>query len=370
MAELAEVFARYGREYLNNPRWSVLPSHRRAIRDIAACRTPGMGGHVLRCQRCGRVEFLYHSCRNRSCPKCHQGHTAAWLEGRRRELLGTNYFHLVFTVPSALRPIIRRHQKTLYAILMKSAARALVKLAADPRYVGGLVGVLSVLHTWGRTLVYHPHVHCLVPAGGVSPDRTHWIPCRKSFLVPVRALSLIYRGMFRDAVGKELPGIDVPTSVWRTKWVVYCKSALQGPDKVLDYLARYVHRVALTNNRLVSITHGNVVFRYKDSQTGRWEKMTLGAQEFMRRFLQHVLPVGVHKVRYYGLWSPSNRRLLRRVQIILPSSEALHSEDEIRDETATQKQPTHFVVGQRCPYCDDGVFALAGRFPRLWRGPP
>jgi hypothetical protein len=371
MPEVADVLRRYGREYLDQFGEDLLPSHRRAIEDLLACRTETLGGHLYQCDHCGREHYIYHSCRNRSCPKCHYQETEAWLAERRQELLPVPYFHVVFTLPQELRALVRRHQKDLYDILLRAAAHALMKLAADPHYVGGLIGVLCVLHTWTRALVYHPHVHCLVPAGGVSSDRTHWQAARQTYLVPVRALSKLFRGLFRDLVRQECPALSIPEVVWTTEWVVYCKPSVQGPEQVLRYLGRYVYRIALTNNRILSIDDGQVRFRYQDSQRHRWKTMALPAQEFIRRFLQHVLPQGFHKVRYYGLWSPANRALLHRVQLGLAGP--LRTPSPAAPEPVTcvdDSGPPPLRAGQICPYCGHGILVLIRTMLRLQKEPP
>lgn len=367
MPELADIFRRYGDEYLEKFGANILPSHRRALSDILHCRTEMLGGHVYRCDQCGHEVYAYHSCRNRSCPKCHGPPTEAWLDKRRAELLPVEYFHLVFTLPKALGEIVRRHQKTLYGVLMKSAAQALMKLAADPKYVGGQLGVLAVLHTWSRPLDYHPHVHCLVPGGGISVDQ-EWLPARKGYLVPVRALSKIFRGMFM-AMAAKLPDVTIPKTVWDQRWVVYCKPSVPGPQKVLDYLGRYVHRVAIPNSRIVSIDDGRVCFRYQNCGTREWKTMTLPATEFIRRFLQHVLPKGVHKVRYYGFWAPSNRARLRRVQIALAESVPGRLLPAVPDDLAPMAA-VPIGTGQPCPHCQTGHLVRIRRIPRGGRAPP
>ena len=233
MLEVADIFRRYGEAYLEKYGAKLPLRHRRAFQDILHCRTPALGGHLYACDHCGHQVYSYHSCRNRSCPKCHGDDTEAWLEKRRKELLPVEYFHVVFTLPKELRHPVRSHPEILYGILMKAAAQSLIKLAADPRYVGGLIGVLAVLHTWTRTLHYHPHVHCLVPAGGVSDDQK-WLPARKKYLVPVKALSRIFRGMFREMVAKAQPDFRIPEVAWKQEWVVYCKPTFQGADNVLE----------------------------------------------------------------------------------------------------------------------------------------
>ena len=371
MPEVADIFRCYGPAYQERFGADLLPSHRRAMDDIIHCRTEALGGHLLQCNHCGQEHYAYHSCRNRSCPKCHRHDTEVWLAERRQELLPVPYFHVVLTLPQELRELVRRHQKDLYDILLRAAAQALIKLAADPHYVGGLIGVLCVLHTWTRTLVYHPHVHCLVPAGGVSADRTEWRPARTSYLVPVHALAKLFRGLFLDLVRQERPDLTLPESVWTKGWVVYCKPTVQGPEQVLKYLGRYVHRIALTNHRLLSIADGQVCFRYQDAQDQRWKTMTLPAHEFIRRFLQHVLPQGFHKVRYYGLWSPVHRPLLHQLQLCLAGYAAAPPPPSPEPTPhATDAWCPPFRAGHLCPSCGQGLLVVIRLLPRYQRGPP
>jgi Putative transposase/Transposase zinc-binding domain len=362
---------RYGPEYLDRFGRDLLPSHRRAVADLRACRTEALGGQLLQCERCGQEHHVYHSCRNRSCPTCHGLDTEAWLGERRQELLPVPYFHVVFTIPHELGEIIRQHQQDLYDILLRAAARSLSKLAADPHYVGGMIGILCVLHTWTCTLAYHPHVHCLVPAGGISADQTEWRPARTSYLVPVQALSQLFRGLFLELMRQERPDLSLPASVRVKGWVVYCKPTVHGTEQVLQYLGRYVHRIALTNNRILSIDDGQVCFRYQDSQTSRWHTMTLPAQEFIRRFLQHVLPQGFHKVRYYGLWSPVHRPLLRHLQLVLAGhTPAPPAATPAAERHATEAWGPPLRAGQPCPSCGQGLLVVVRLLPRLQRGPP
>ncbi|MFC1888648.1 IS91 family transposase [Thermodesulfobacteriota bacterium] len=367
MPELADVFRRHGQAYLERFGDRMLPSHRRAMADIIACRTKAQGGHLFECDRCGHHHYAYHSCRNRSCPKCHRAQTDRWAEQRRRELPRGTYFHLVFTLPEALRPIVRAHQRTLYAVLIRAAAQALIKLASDRHYVGGKIAIVAVLHTWTRAMAFHPHVHFLVPAGTLSDDASTWIATRKNYLVPLKALSVIFRAIFIRMARKALPDITIPQSVWETNWVVYAKPCLNGPDKIIRYLARYVHRIAITNNRILSVDDRNVTFRYKDSRDHRWKTMTLPAHEFIRRFLQHVLPKGFHKVRYYGLLSPSNRRLFEQV--------LNHFEDEEPDvalveESLAGQTESSSTLGPRCPRCKSGHLVIIAVLLRRRRAPP
>jgi site-specific recombinase XerD len=288
MPELADVLRRYGPESLDRFGQDLLPSHRRAIDDLMHCRTEALGGQLLQCDHGGQEHYVDHSCRHRRGPTCHHQDTEAWLAERRQELLPGPYLHLVFTVPHARGEIIRPRQQDFYDILLRAAAQALITLAMDPHDVGGLIGVLCVLHTWTRTLADHPHVHCVVPAGGVSADQHEWRPARTSYLVPVQARSQISRGRCRHLVHQEGPDLTLPEAVWTKGWVVYGKPTVHGPEHVLRYLGRSVHRIALTNNRILSIEDGQVCCRDQDAQTSRWHTMTLPAQEFIRRFLPHV----------------------------------------------------------------------------------
>jgi hypothetical protein len=366
--EVADVFRRYGTEYLQKFSKRMPPSHRRAFKDILRCRTPVMGGHVFQCDHCGRQQYSYHSCRNRSCPKCHKSDIQAWLQGRQKELLPVPYYHVIFTLPYELRAFARRNQKEVYGLLIKSAAGSIVKLAADPHYVGGRVGVMAVLHTWGSNLSYHLHVHCLVTGGGLSSDGRTWIPARENYLVPVRALSRLFRGSFLDSIRRQFKDVDLPKSIRQKEWVVYCKPAIQGTGAVLNYLARYIHRVAITNSRIISTDNGKVAFRYKGSRGDKTRTMTVSAEEFIRRFLQHVLPAGVHKVRYYGLWSPSNRKKLLEVRQILTTQPK--DDQQIRVEEDTDAEVSQPSEPRQCPHCQKGTLIRIGQLLRRGRAPP
>lgn len=364
MPEIADIFCLYGARYLQQHGHNMLPSHRRALRDLCNCRTSALGGQLYVCDHCGRQHYVYHSCRNRACPKCHGKDTQAWLAARREELLPVPYFHVIFTLPQPLRKLLRQHQKAVYPILMKAAAKALIKLAADPHYVGGRIGVLAVLHTWSRTLTYHPHVHCLVPGGGLSADG-QWRPARPNYLVPAPALSRLFRGIFLDLLHKALPDGVIPDSVRKQAWVVYCKPAGQRAENVLTYLGRYVHRIAMTNRRILRIDDGKVTFRYQRARDAQWRTMTLTAEEFIRRFLQHVLPKGVHKVRYYGLWAPSNKARLQQLRHHLTAQKAAEP-SPAADESAAPPRPH----ARRCPFCHNGSLLFLCRVPAQQRSPP
>lgn len=371
MLEVADILRQYGPAYLEQFAEKMPACQRRALEDLRRCRTAALGGHLYQCNECGHEHYSYHSCRNRSCPQCHASDTQAWLQQRQGELLPVPYYHVIFTLPQELRDLTRRRQKSLYGLVMQSAAQALLQLTADPHYVGGLVGVMAVLHTWGSTLTYHPHVHCLVTGGGVSPDGQQWRPARENYLVPVRALSKLFRGLVLERIRRQLPALALPASLRQKDWVVHCKPAVQGTQKVLEYLGRYIHRVALTNSRLVALDHGQVTFRYRDSRTGQTKTLTLEAQEFLRRFLQHVLPRGVHKVRYYGLWSPSHRDPLQAwQQRLAPEPRPAAVPEPPRSvRTAAQEVPSPPPT-RPCPYCQSGTLVWVRRLPPQGRAPP
>jgi hypothetical protein len=329
------------------------------LSDIADCRTAQRGGRLFVCNACGHQHYAYHSCNNRSCPKCSGARTGRWLAKREAELLPTRYYHVVFTLPQEWRAVVRSHQKQLLPLLMRAAAQSLLTLGADPRYLDGELGLLCVLHTWTRTLIYHPHVHCLVPAGALGRDGT-WKPARKRFLLPVRALSRLFRGKFLHGARQLLPRAQRPADSDQ-EWVVFCKPTLSRTRKVLAYLGRYVHRVAITNRRILKLEKGQVTFRWQENATGASRLMVLPAEEFLRRFLQHVLPKGTHKVRYYGLFSPARRLRLKRLQLLLA---------ERRKNREAAKPVIVFPSEQSCPLCTAGRLILRGRLHRSPRAPP
>lgn len=316
MPDLGDIFRRYGSEYLKRFSHAMLPGHKKALYDIAKCQTEAAGGGLEKCNKCGYEHFVYYSCHNRSCPRCHRLDIEEWLEKRKAELLPVPYFHLVFTLPSQLHATVRSNQKAMYNALIRAAAYSLKKLSSDPHYLGGKIGILCVLHTWSRLLGYHPHVHCLVPGLAISSDSRHLYTARKDYLVPVKALSIIFRAKFIELVKEALPKQVFPSNAPK-KWVVYSKPTMCRVEKVLEYLARYLYRCAITDRRIISDNGGKIVFKYKPVDGKYWETMSLDALEFMRRFLQHVLPKGFHKVRYYGILSPTNQDLLKGIKNFL-----------------------------------------------------
>jgi hypothetical protein len=371
MVRLAEIFARYGPAYVQKYGPSLLPSHKRAMVDILHCRTPELGGQVYCCDHCGTTHYVYHSCRNRSCPQCHYEQSQAWREARRQELLCTPYFHVVFTIPHGLHAAIRSDQTRFYGILMQAAGQSLLEMAADPHHVGGLIGILAVLHTWGRNLDYHPHVHCLVTGGGLDLQTQEWCAARPDYLVPVKALSVLFRRHVRELLGSAITGRKIPARVWRVPWVINCQPVRNGPESVLNYLAGYVHRIAISEDRILSAENGQVTFRYQDTRDQKLKTMTLPAVEFIRRYLQHVLPRGFHKVRYYGLWSPGYRPWLRRLQLLLgPAVSAAPHPPDAQTPSLPTAVTSASSPGRTCPVCGQGTLVWMGRLAPHGRGPP
>lgn len=353
MLEVADIFRLHGAAYCARFGKCLSPSQARALWDIQACRTDYFGGHVKQCDHCGRKIYTYHSCRNRSCPKCHGDQTERWLDKQRARLLPCRHYLVTFTLPSQLRTLARAHPKKVYGLLMRCAAAALQKLCLDPRYVGARIGCLAVLHTWTRAMLYHPHVHMLVTAGGLSADGSQWIePKNPAFLVPVRALSVIFRAKLCAAL-KSAGWLDqAPAKVWKTSWVVHCQPAGSG-HKVLDYLGRYVFRIAIANSRLEQIEDGQVTFRYRDSRSQQIRRVTLPALEFIARFLQHVLPRRCAKVRYYGIWSGSCRKQLDQARALLDASQTTSSV-ELTPVTPAPETCAIVAPPDPCPHCRVG----------------
>ncbi len=364
MLEVADIIRLHGAAYCARFGPSLAPSQHRALGDLTACRTAACGGHVHQCEQCGHTVYAYHSCGNRSCPKCQGEETARWLAAQRAHLLPCAYFLLTFTLPRELRALARDHPRTVYGLLMRCAAAALQTLAGDPCYVGGRLGCLAVLHTWTRALLYHPHVHLLVTAGGLSGDRTEWLPAKHpDYLVPVQALSVLFRAKL--CAGLKQAGLlaEVPPAVWQQHWVVHCQPAGRG-DQVLDYLGRYMFRIAISNSRLERIEDGQVTFRYRDNRTHELRRVTLSGVEFLHRFLQHVLPTGWTKVRYYGLWSPTCRRHLEQARALLSAPPPAASPAEPPAAAPAPAagtplaSPAPLSLPTRCPQCQVGTLHL------------
>src|ERR1700676_4615033 len=358
MIEVADVFRRFAADYLSAHGASMLPSHRRAIEDILNCRTAALGGQVWRCEQCDTEMFSWHSCGNRSCPKCHTAQTQEWLDRRRSEMLPVPYFHITITVPEQLREVLRANQRDGYGVLMRAGAAAIIELARDPRYVGGTVGVLAVLHTWTQQLNLHPHVHCLVTGGGISDDASTWHSARRKFLVPIKALAKLVRGKFRAMLRQTSPDLTIPDVVWRKRWILHVTAWGNGEQAVLDYLARYVFRVALTNARIVGLDDEGVTIPFRERKTGLSRTCRLSGHEFMRRFLQHVLPRGFHKVRYFGLWHPAQHhnaaRVRQMLQLQAPPEPGRPQELVLPSHEHSDAEPMPSIEPRICPHCHQG----------------
>jgi hypothetical protein len=326
--EVADIFRAHGPAYRLNQAGHLSLGQLKVMSAIEACRTAELGGHVEHCEDCDQVRVSYNSCRNRHCPKCQGAAAQRWLEARQAELLPLAYYHVVFTLPAQIGDIAFHNKAVVYDILFKAASETLLTIAADPRRLGARIGLTAVLHTWGSALTHHPHLHCIVPGGGLSPDAQSWVSCRPRFFLPVRVLSRLFRRLFLDKLAAahaeqrlvffgQFTGLVDRTAfaahlapLRRVEWVVYAKRPFAGPQSVLAYLARYTHRVAISSSRLVSLDHRGVTFRWKDYRAdgqARRKLMTLAPAEFIRRFLIHVLPSGFHRIRHYGLFANTAR---------------------------------------------------------------
>jgi hypothetical protein len=317
--EVADIFRIHGETYRQQYGSSISPDQYRVMRAIELCRTAALGGHVQQCNKCSYQVISYNSCRNRHCPKCQSLDKAQWLQARQAEILPVNYFHVVFTLPDILAPLALQNKRVVYNLLFQAASQTLLTIAADTKHLGAKIGFIAVLHTWGQNLLHHPHLHCLVPGGGLSTERHEWVAGRPKFFLPVRVLSRLFRRLFLTLLKQafdqgelsfhgNIEQLSDPKNFHqflqpcrKKEWVVYVKPPFGKPEQVLDYLARYAYRVAITNNRLLALKDGKVSFQYKDYQQNNTKKiMILEAHEFIRRFLLHVLPNGFRRIRYYG----------------------------------------------------------------------
>ena len=372
--EAADVFRRYGDAYRERHGASLCSAQRRVMTAIERCRTAALGGHVEQCDQCGHQRISFNSCRDRHCPKCQSLARAQWLDDRRAELLATQYFHVVLTLPKAIAAIAYQNKAPVYGILFRAAAETLSTIAADPKHLGAEVGFFAVLHTWGQTLLHHPHLHCVVAGGGISPDGNRWISCRPRFFLPVPVLSRLFRRLFLGCLQKAFDAGELQffssleplrersaflrylAPLRRAKWVVYAKPPFAGPEQVLEYVGRYTHRVAISNNRLLDIEDGTVRFRWKDYRDhDRQKVMTVSADEFIRRFLLHVLPEGFHRIRHYGFLGNRHRaeKLARcRELLAMPVPEPMHDQSE-KDYRDNYEELTGISLKQ-CPACHQG----------------
>ena len=377
--EVADI-VRAHRAELQEARGGELPAaESRVLRDIASCRTEILGGHVERCDQCGHERIAYNSCRNRHCPKCLQGARQAWLAARESELLPVEYFHVVFTIPQELALIAFHNKKLVYKLLMRTAADTLLKIGADPKHLGAKLGVLAILHTWGQNLQHHPHVHCVVTGGGIAPDGERWIACRPGFFLPVRILSRVFRGKFLAALKRahargalvfhgKLAALEDAANfrgylapLREKNWVVYAKRPFGGPARVLKYLGRYTHRVAISNQRLVAMEDGHVSFVWKDyAHDCRRRVLKLTCVEFLRRFLMHVLPKGFVRIRHYGVFANRKRQeKLERCRTLIDAQR------ETPEPSSSSTAPSeHRRTCGACPICAVGAMMFFGLVER------
>ncbi len=372
--ELADIFHRYGPAYRQKYASRMPATHLKAMRatpalhrtqcgaSVEQCRTEALGGQVYRCPNCEQVQYSYHSCRNRHCPKCQNENAQRWLDKQQDLLLPVPYFLLTFTLPASFNEVARSHQSLLYDLLFKTSAAATQQLAHEPRWMGGQIGMVGVLQTWGRNLAYHPHLHYLVPAGAWRDKE--WVPARHNFLLPVRALSRVFRGKLQQALRGTNCYARIPTKVWQQEWVVHCEEVGSGWN-ALKYLAPYIFRVALSNNRILKLENDRITFRYRATETGAEKRCTLAAEEFLHRFLQHVLPKGFVKVRYYGFFSATRRSKLVSLQRHLSQRTAFTPSPETQPETSLlPSRPKRL-----CPHCGQPLLFQRTLSPALCRSP-
>lgn len=377
--ELADVFAALGSDFQKTDTLLLSSEQRRAFQDIIQCRTAALGGHLEQCDQCGHQQIAYNSCRNRHCPKCQAAARREWMEERQTELLPVEYFHVVFTLPEQLSALALQNKRLIYGLLFRAASQTLLEIAADPKHLGAAIGFLAVLHTWGQALQLHPHLHIVIPGGGLSLDQSRWISCRKGFFLPVKVLSRLFRGKFiaylraaneqghlafhgqlehlaeSDQFARFLRGLS------KIEWVVYAKPPFGGPERVLKYLARYTHRVAISNQRLIALSDGQVTFRWRDyAADNAIKEMTLDVKEFTRRFLLHILPRGFVRIRHYGLLANRCRReKLERCRKLLEhvaNQQSLSRATEVDNPCSPDLEP------KLCPVCKRGRLIVLERF--------
>jgi hypothetical protein len=371
LLEVADIFHAHGAVYRAANKGHISLNQFKVMSAIERCRTAALGGHVARCADCAHEHIAYNSCRNRHCPKCQAGAAKTWLAAREAELLPVRYFHLVFTLPKPIADIAHQNKREIYNLLMRASADTVIKIAADPKHLGAKVGITSVLHTWGSAMTHHPHVHMIVPGGGLSPDGSKWIACRKNFFLSVHVLSRLYRRLILEGLAKlhktgklQLFGDLVNLAdrnafdtflqpLRKVEWVVYAKEPFAGPKAVLAYLSRYTHRIAISNSRLIRFDARSVTFRVKNYRVkgaGRRTTMTLATNEFIRRFLIHVLPRGQHRIRHYGFFGNGNRAAnIAQIRHLLGAKtpDRQHANNDSINDT---DQPPR-VLALPCPCC-------------------
>jgi hypothetical protein len=389
--EVADILRDHGTAWRAANAGHVSLDQLKVMTAIERCRTAALGGHVERCAKCSHTTIAYNSCRNRHCPKCQGAAAQEWLAEREAELLPVPYFHVVFTLPAAIADIAYQNKAAIYDLLFKASSETMLTIAADPKHLGARIGILSVLHTWGSALTHHPHVHMIVPGGGFSLDGKRWVSCRPLFLLPVEVLSALFRGLFLDKLraayragtlqffGRHARLTDPRAfaaylaPLWNTEWVVYCKHPFGGPEEVLRYLARYTHRVAISNGRLIACDEKGVTFKWKDYRIegpDRYKVMTLATHEFIRRFLMHVLPAGFHRIRYYGLLASGQRaeNIARARKLLAPP---IIPVDAIKASSLDAAEPQ---TTNLCPCCGGRMVIIEtferGATPHYRASPP
>ena len=383
--EVADIFRRYGGAYREKHGASMSTAQRRVMTAIEVCRTAALGGHLERCDQCGHERNCFNSCRDRHCPKCQSLARAQWIEDRQSELLEVPYFHVVFTVPEEIAAIAYQNKEVVYGILFRATAETLRTIAADPKHLGAEIGFFSVLHTWGQNLLFHPHLHCVVPGGGLSPDGQRWVSCRPDFFLPVRVLSRLFRRLFLESLEKAFDSgklqffaaleplrerVAFAQHLARAKaseWVVYAKRPFAGPQQVLDYVGRYTHRVAISNNRLLDIENDQVRFQWKDYRDGGQVKtITLSADEFIRRFLLHVLPTGFQRIRYYGFLGNRYRqeKLDQCRRLLGMQTPDQHTASPPEQDYRDRYEDITGCSLRQCPQCQRGRMVLVTILPK------
>ena len=386
--EVADIFRQQGTAYRSCHR---LPrNHLRVMRAIELCRTSVLGGHKDKCDNCGHLEISYNSCRNRHCPKCQTLTKEKWIEARSEDLLPIEYFHVVFTIPSELNPLVSMNRKVMYDLLFRSVSETIIELANDPKHLGAKIGVISILHTWGQNLMDHPHIHCIVTGGGLSSDGSRWVSCRKGFFLPVRVLSALFRGKFLDhlkhcfkkgdlAFPDSIRHLNEPetfesfrTHFYHKKWVVYCKPPFGGPKGVLQYLGRYTHRIAISNNRILANRDGKVSFLWRDYADDNHQKtMTLQTDEFIRRFLLHVLPDRFVRIRHFGLLANRNRQDNIALCHTMMGGVKKATKEKRRETWQEQLLRITGIDVTVCPFCQKGKMCRIERLlPVRCNSPP
>ncbi|MFZ4540164.1 IS91 family transposase [Propionivibrio sp.] len=392
--EVADIFRQCGPAFRAQNTASLSRGQRRVMSAIEQCRTAALGGHVEECDACGHQRIAYNSCRNRHCPKCQSLARAQWLQDRQAELLPVEYFHVVFTVPQEVAAIAYQNKEVVYNILFQATAQTLRTIGADPKHLGAEIGFIAILHTWGQNLLHHPHLHCVVPGGGISPDGQRWVACRPGFFLPVRVLSRLFRRLFLELLQQAFDGGELHffnslaglkeslafakylAPVAHTEWVVYAKAPFGGPKQVLEYLGRYTHRVAISNNRLLEFSGGVVTFAWKDYRHESKNKtMRLDAHEFIRRFLLHVLPSGFQRIRHYGFLANRYRQIKVALCLKLlgvPTPIAAHSESDTTLNYLDRYQRLTGLSLRECPHCGKGQMVRIESFlaGARARGPP